>query len=412
MQVRTARRLAGLTAAMGLVAAATGCASSNSEQTPASGSPPAPTASYQPGTKSTAALHPPNPVITKMSYRTRDGQTSVLVPVTTQAGSAKDEVTATVTVYPNLNSRQRPAEPIYTSSVKVEAGDNKVVELPLSPEATAAVSAAAPGVADQLVAVSVVQKVDGDADGVAEGTLNSRSSYHDSQVSTAGETVNLTITTTVPGVNVATIPMLCMYNDSDSNFAPLTTTLSAAGDYVSASIEADGDAFESPQYGGPPWSQIASELTTDAGVDTARLILGALDPVNIAIQGILDIISVGVDDCDTQASIFQVTAAQQSSGNSTSQGYVASEQTSNGLLSAATAQAWQQNMQNQGGTVWQTGVSNQYLQQAANASVDAGLSIAATNQEVGTLTTSSSWTFTINEGGTSSIPNGCDDRGC
>ena len=69
-------------------------------------------------------------------------------------------------------------------------------------------------------------------------------------------------------------------------------------------------------------------------------------------------------------------------------------------------------MQAQGGTVWQETVSNKYLAQATAASVDNGLSIEATNQSVGDLTTSSTWTFMINQGGTSSIPNGCDDKGC
>jgi len=134
----------------------------------------------------------------------------------------------------------------------------------------------------------------------------------------------------------------------------------------------------------------------------------------VALQAVAEIISLGIDDCDSQASVFQVIAAAPAAPEapSTSQSYVASEQTSNGLLSTTTALAWQTNMQNQGGTVWQETVSNNILTQMSQANADNGLSVAATNQGVGTLTTSSTWTFTIQQGGTSSIPNGCDDKGC
>jgi len=92
--------------------------------------------------------------------------------------------------------------------------------------------------------------VDGDGDGNPEGSLHTRTSYHDAQVRTAGETVSLTIATDVAGVNVVTNPVMCMYQDSGSDFGPLTTTLVDAGDYVSSSIEADGSVFDSPEYGG------------------------------------------------------------------------------------------------------------------------------------------------------------------
>ncbi|MFZ4670163.1 MAG: hypothetical protein ACOYML_12740 [Microthrixaceae bacterium] len=414
-------RLAAVMVTVGLLSAMLASCSSSDDSAPSAGPTTSTTApvvaTYQPGTRSTAEIHPPNPVITRMTYRTEGDVTSVVANVTTQAGSPKDQVQATVAVFPNLDSRQVPPAPVFTESVPVETGENREVVLPLSAEALAVIAQAAPGIGDQLVQVSVNQRVDGDGDGTPEGSLNTRSSYHDSQVRKAGETVNLTIGTSVPGVNVQTIPTVCMYNSSDSNFAPLNTTLVNAGDYVSSSIEADGSIFDSPQYGGPPWDQIAEEITKNAAVDVVRLILGALSPVNVAVQGIVDVLELGLEDCDVQASIFTVIAAAQnasSSGQSqtTSQAYVASEQTSNGLLSAGTASAWQTNSQNEGGTVWQETQSNAYLAQAAAASQDAGLSIAATNQGVGDLTTSSTWTFTINAGGTSSIPDGCDDRLC
>ncbi len=419
-------RFAALVVTAGLLSASLGACSSSSDDSAPTGGASTGSAStttvaapgvYQPGTRSTAAVHPPNPVITRMTYRTEGDVTSVVANVTTQAGSPKDQVQATVAVFPNLDSRQVPPAPVFTESVPVETGENREVVLPLSAEALAVIARAAPGIGDQLVQVSVQQRVDGDGDGTPEGSLNTRSSYHDSQVRKAGETVNLTIGTSVPAVNVQTIPTVCMDNSSDSNFAPLTTTLVNAGDYVSSSIEADGSIFDSPQYGGPPWDQIAEDITKNAAVDVVRLILGALSPVNVAVQGIVDVLELGLEDCDVQASIFTVIAAAEnasSSGQSqtTSQAYVASEQTSNGLLSAGTASAWQTNSQNEGGTVWQETQSNAYLAQAAAASQDAGLSIAATNQGVGDLTTSSNWTFTINAGGTSSIPDGCDDRLC
>ena len=414
-------RLDAVVVTVGLLSALLASCSSSDDGAPSAGpttSTMAPVvATYQPGTRSTAEVHPPNPVITRMSYLTEGDVTSVVANVTTQAGSAKDQVLATVSVFPNLDSRQAPPTPVFTESVPVETGENREVVVPLSADALAVIAQAAPGMGDQLVQLSVQQQVDGDGDGTPEGSLNARTSYHDSQVRRAGETVNLTIGTSVPGINVQTIPTVCMYNSSDSNFAPLTTTLVNAGDYVSSSIEADGSIFDSPQYGGPPWDQIAEDITKNAAVDVVRLILGALSPVNVAVQGIVDVLELGLEDCDVQASIFTVVAAAQnadSSGQSqtTSQAYVASEQTSNGLLSAAAASAWQTNAQNEGGTVWQETESNQYLAQAAAASQDAGLSIAATNQGVGDLTTSSTWTFMINEGGTSSIPDGCDDRLC
>ncbi len=378
---------------------------------------PVATVAYEPGTRSTATNRPANPILTRMAYRTDAGGTSVVANVTAAPGGPRDRVTATLEVFPSLDSRQRPPTPIAVETRPVTAGENQEVVLPIPPEALAVLDGVEQSVADQLVVVSVAHVVDGDADGNPEGSLHARSSYHDAQVRAAGETVALTIATDVAGVNVTTVPIVCMYQDSDSNFAPLTTTLVDAGDYVSSSIEADGSIFDSPTYGGPPWAQIESSLTADAAVDVARLILGALSPVNIASQAIVDVISLGIDDCDTQASVFSVLAAAQvadaqGQSQTTSQAYVASEQTSNGLLSAATALAWQENSQEEGGTVWQETVSNQYLAQAAQSSADQGLSIAATNQSVGTLTTSSAWTFTIQQGGTSSIPNGCDDRGC
>jgi hypothetical protein len=378
---------------------------------------PSTTVTYEPGTRSTASNRPANPVLTRMAYRTDAGGTSVVANVTTSPSGPRDQVTATLEVFPNLDSRQRPPTPIAVERRPVPGGENQEVVLPIPPAALEALDGVEQTVADQLVVVSVAHVVDGDADGNPEGSLHARSSYHDAQVRTAGETVALTITTDVAGVNVTTVPVLCMYQDSGSNFAPLTTTLVDAGDYVSSSIEADGSIFDSPVYGGPPWEQIASALTVDTAVDVARLILDTLSRVNVAVQALIDLISLATEDCDAQASIFSVLAAAQApgaggQGQTTSQAYVASEQTSNGLLSAQTALAWQENSQEEGGTVWQETVSNQYLTQAAQSSADQGLSIAATNQSVGTLTTSSAWTFTIQQGGTSSIPNGCDDRGC
>lgn len=400
-------------AAITFVAAGLGACSSNSSSG-ASSSESAPSTPYTPGTKATAQSHPPNPVISKMTYKTAKGKTTVTVPVTTVAGSSKDTATATVVVYPNLNSRERPPKPIYTASAPLETGDNKQVVLPISDAALKVIRKSTPAVGDQLLAVSISQKVDGDGDGNPEGTLNARSSYHDSLVKKAGETVNLTIGSSVTGpVNLVTTPVLCMYNDSSSDFAALNTTLSGAGQFISSSIEADGDIGSSPQYGGPPWSTIASELATDVTVDGLRALLGALEPVSIAYQAIIDFIFTVVDDCESQASIFSVQASSQQTGGLTSQAYVASEQTSNGLLTAQTAASWQANAQeSQGGTVWQASVTTPYLQQAAAGSVDSGLSIAATNQHVGWFTLSSDWTFMINQGGTSSIPNGCDDKGC
>ncbi len=375
------------------------------------------TTGFQPGTRTTAANRPPNPVVTRAAYRTDAAGTSVVANITTLPAGPRDQVTATLLVFPGLESRQRPPVPIVSESRPVATGDNQEVVLPIPPEALVALERVEPGVADQLVVVGVRHLVDGDGDSNPEGALHTRTSYHDAQVRTAGETVSLTISTDVPAVNVVTIPVVCMYQDSGSDFDALTTTLVDAGDYVSSSIEADGSIFDSPTYGGPPWSQIGTDVTVDAAVDIARLILSAFNPVSVAIQAIVDVLSLGIDDCDSQASIFHVLAAAQAAGpdggsQTTSQAYVASEQTSNGLLDAATALAWQTNAQSEGGTVWQTSVSDQYLTQAAQASSDQGLSIAATNQGVGTLTTSSTWTFTIQQGGTSSIPNGCDDRGC
>lgn len=391
-------------AAVGLSA----CSSTSSEPTDS----PAPTTSYQPGTRSTAQSHPANPVISKLTYVTKGNSNTVVAPITTSPGGSKDEASATVIVYPTMTSRQRMPKPIYVKKQAIEVGKSVNAQFVLPPKIMSIVNKNNPVVSDQLVEVSVSQRVDGDSDGTFEGSLNARTSYHDSQVHTAGETVDLTIGTNVANVNVATTPIICMYNDSSSNFAPLNASLANAGDYVSSSIEADGDLFDSPQYGGPPWSEITTALVGDAAIDIARAIVGALSGVNIAIQAVIDIISIGVDDCESQASIFQVTAASPTSGDTTNQAYVASEQTSNGLLSAQTALQWQLNMQEQGGTVWQESISNQYLQQMAGASTDNGLSVAATNNSVGDLTLSSSWTFMIDQGGTSSIPNGCDDKGC
>lgn len=409
------RRALGLLVAAGLLAAG---AAACTQDTPGTGSGSATSAGFRPGGRTTAANRPADPVVTRMTYRTEPGGSSVVANVTTTPAGPRDQVTATLLVFPNLESRQRPPQPIVTEARPVAAGENQEVVLPIPPDALALLDGVEQSVADQLVVVGVRHLVDGDADGNPEGALHARTSYHDAQVRTAGETVSLTIATDVPGVNVTTIPIVCMYQDSGSDFAALTTTLADAGDYVSSSIEADGSIFDSPTYGGPPWSQIEADVTADAAVDVVRLILSAFSPVNVAIQAIVDIISLGIDDCDSQASVFHVLAAAQAAGSdggsqTTSQAYVASEQTSNGLLSAATALTWQENSQDaEGGTVWQESVSNQYLTQAAQASSDQGLSIAATNQSVGDLTTSSSWTFTIQQGGTSSIPNGCDDRGC
>ena len=409
------RRVLGLLVAAGLLAAG---AAACTQDTPGAGSGPDTSAGFQPGGRTTAANRPADPVVTRMTYRTEPGGSSVVANVTTTPAGPRDQVTATLLVFPNLESRQRPPQPIVTEARTVAAGENQEVVLPIPSDALAVLDGVEQSVADQLVVVGVRHLVDGDADGNPEGALHARTSYHDAQVRTAGETVSLTIATDVPGVNVTTIPIVCMYQDSGSDFSALTTTLVDAGDYVSSSIEADGSIFDSPTYGGPPWSQIEADVTADAAVDVARLILSAFSPVNVAIQAIVDVISLGIDDCDSQASVFHVLAAAQAAGSdggsqTTSQAYVASEQTSNGLLSAATALTWQENSQDaEGGTVWQESVSNQYLTQAAQASSDQGLSIAATNQSVGDLTTSSSWTFTIQQGGTSSIPNGCDDRGC
>lgn len=367
---------------------------------------------YEPGTRSTAMSHPASPVISAMSYRTAGNKTLLVTPVSSVKGSDKDTLQATVNVYSSIRAQQAARKPIYSKTVTIKAGTNDKAEFELPNQTVSAIRKNNPTIGNQLVVVRVTQKVDGDADGHAEGTLNSRSSYHDSQISKAGETIDLTIGTNVAGVNVATIPIMCMYNDSGSDFAPLNATLAAQGDYVSSSIEADGDLFESPTYNGPAWDEIVSELTGDAAVDTVRLILSALSPVNVAIQAVADIVSLGIKDCDSQASIFQIAAAQPSNGNTTSQGYVASEQTSNGILTTGTALSWQQNMEEQGGAVWQTSVSDQYLQQMVNASSDNGLSLAGTPTEVGTWTLNTSWTFMINEGGSSSIPNGCDDQGC
>ncbi len=204
-----------------------------------------------------------------------------------------------------------------------------------------------------------------------------------------------------------------MYSDSGSDFAPLNTTLSEAGMYVSSSIEADGDVIDEPAYNGPDWADVSKTLTAgDVTVQTANLILGSFDPIEAAIGAVVDILAAAAENCDSQASIFAIAAAAQSTGASTSQGYVASEQTSNGILTTQAALGWQQNMENIGGAVWQTSISDQYLQQMANASGDDGLSLAGTPTDVGTLTTSSSWTFMINAGGSSSIPDGCDDKLC
>lgn len=406
----------GLTLGLALVLATTSLACSSDDtdtvSSPDNGS--STEATYVPGTRSTATNRPANPVIGKLVYDTVGATTSVVATITTTAGSDEDEVTATVAVYPDLTSRQRPPAPVYTASATVATGENQEVSLPLSAEALALLSTVEPNVADQLVVVGVQHVVDGDGDGNPEGSLHTRTSYHDAQVRTAGETVSLTIATDVAGVNVVTNPVMCMYQDSGSDFGPLTTTLVDAGDYVSSSIEADGSVFDSPEYGGPPWNDIIAKITEDSAVDTVRLLLDALSPVNVALQAVAEIISLGIDDCDSQASVFQVLAAAPTAPEapSTSQSYVASEQTSNGLLSTTTALAWQTNMQEQGDTVWQETVSNNILTQLSGANADNGLSIAATNQSVGTLTTSSSWTFTIQQGGTSSIPNGCDDRGC
>lgn len=398
--VRTAAGIAVLT----LAAAGLGACSSTSGSNEPSSAP-----SYQPGTKSTATSHPPNPVINKMSYRKVNGVTNLVVPVSTVAGSDKDTAKATLNVYPNLKSQQTLPKSIYTVSAAVPTGDNKEVLLPVPASVLKAVGKTSSVSASQGMVVDIAQSVDGDGDGTPEGTVNGHANYQSSQVVDAGETVNLTIGTNVAGVNVSTTPMVCMYS---GGFSALTTTLAAAGNYVSSSIEADGDIFDSPTYGGPAWSTILSEVSVDAAVDIARAIAGALGPVNIAVQALIDTLSLATDDCDSQASIFQTIAAAPATGDLTSQAYVASEQTSNGLLSASTASQWQANMQAQGGTVWQETVSNKYLQQAAAASVDSGLSIEATDQGVGDLTTSSTWTFMINQGGTSSIPNGCDDKGC
>lgn len=397
--------LAATTVACGSDDAGTASAPDDGSSTPST---------YVPGTRSTATNRPADPVIGKLVYDTIDGATSVVATVTTSPGSDADTATATVAVFPDRASRQRPSPPIYTATQQLAIGENQQVTLPLSDEAIGLLRTLDQSVADQLVVVSVQHLVDGDADGNPEGSLNTRTSFHDAQVRTAGETVGLTISTDVAGVNVVTNPVMCMYQDSGSDFGPLTTTLVDAGDYVSSSIEADGSVFDSPEYGGPPWNDIIAKITEDAAVDTVRLLLDALSPVNVALQAVAEIISLGIDDCDSQASVFQVIAAAPgvTSAPTTSQSYVASEQTSNGLLSTTTALTWQTNMQNQGGTVWQETVSNNILTQMSQANADNGLSIAATNQGVGTLTTSSTWTFTIQEGGASSIPNGCDDRGC
>ncbi len=413
---RRRHRVLGLVAVVGLLAS--GLAACTSDEPAGSGDDAtSTTAAYRPGTRSTATNRPPDPVVTRVAYRTDASGSSVVANVTTTPAGPRDQVTATLQILPSLESRQRPPAPIVTETRPVAAGENQEVVLPIPPEALATLEGVERSVADQLVLVGVRHEVDGDADGNPEGALHTRTSYHDAQVRTAGETVSLTIATDVPGVNVTTVPVVCMYQDGSSDFGALTTTLADAGDYVSSSIEADGSIFDSPTYGGPPWSQIESDLTVDAVVDVARLVLSALSPVNLALQAIVDTLSLGIEDCDTQASVFQVLAAAQAPGSdggaqTTSQAYVASEQTSNGLLSAATALTWQTNAQSEGGTVWQETVSDQYLTQAAQASSDQGLSIAATNQAVGSLTTSSTWTFTIQQGGTSSIPNGCDDRGC
>lgn len=400
---RVLRAVAGI-AVVTLTAAGLGACSSNSSSSDATAAP-----AYQPGTKSTAQSHPPNPVINKMSYRKVNGVTNLVVPVSTVAGSEKDTAKVTLNVYPNVTSQQKLPKSIFTVSAPVATGENQEALLPIPANVLKAVRKGNSVAASQGIIVDVAQSVDGDADGTVEGTVNGHANYQSSQVDDAGETVNLTIGTNVAGVNVVTTPVVCMYS---GGFSALNTTLAASGNYVSSSIEADGDIFESPSYNGIAWDTILSELSGDAVVDIARAIAGALGPVNIAVQALIDALSLATDNCDSQASIFQTLAASPSTGDVTSQAYVASEQTSNGLLSVATASQWQANMQAQGGTVWQETVSNQYLAQAAAASVDSGLSIAATNQGVGDLTTSSTWTFMINQGGTSSIPNGCDDKGC
>jgi hypothetical protein len=344
-----------------------------------------------------------------MSYRNVNGVTNLVVPVSTVAGSDNDTAKATLNVYTNLTSQQRLPKPIYTVTAPVATGDNQEVLLPVPAKVLKSVRKSNSVAASQGIVVDVSQAVDGDGDGTPEGTVNGHANFQSSQVQDAGETVNLTIGTSIPGVNVVTVPMVCMYS---GGFSALNGTLADAGSYVSSSIEADGDIFESPSYSGPAWNEILSELSGDAAVDIARALAGALGPVNIAVQALIDVLSLATDNCDSQASIFQVLAAASATGDATSQAYVASEQTSNGLLSAATASQWQANMQAKGGTVWQETVSNQYLAQAANASVDRGLSIEATNQGVGDLTLSSTWVFMINQGGASSIPNGCDDKGC
>lgn len=398
-------KVAATVAAASVVALGLGaCGASNTSSDSGTGTVP-----YLPGDKSSATSHPPNPVISKMSYRKVDGVTNLVVPISTVAGSDKDTATATLNVYADLKSQQRLPKPIYTISKPVELGDNKEALLPVPADVLAAVGKSKSPAASQGIVVNVAQSVDGDANGTPEGTVNAHANYQSSQVEPAGETVNLTIGTNVANVNIATIPVVCMYS---GGFSALNTNLATEGNYVSSSIEADGDIFDSPQYGGPAWSEIVSELSGDAVVDIARAIAGALGPVNIAVQALIDALSLATENCDSQASIFQVLAASPTTGDTTSQAYVASEQTSNGLLSAATANSWQANMQAQGGTVWQETVSNKYLAQATAASVDNGLSIEATNQSVGDLTTSSTWTFMINQGGTSSIPNGCDDKGC
>ena len=128
-------KVAATVAAASVVALGLGaCGASNTSSDSGTGTVP-----YLPGDKSSAASHPPNPVISKMSYRKVDGVTNLVVPISTVAGSDKDTATATLNVYADLKSQQRLPKPIYTISKPVKLGDNKEALLPVPADVLAAV---------------------------------------------------------------------------------------------------------------------------------------------------------------------------------------------------------------------------------------------------------------------------------